>query len=345
MRKVTAGPQGEGTVTDIRSAELIMSTDVRQRGFVHSALLYYSEREWLDFTVRFVVDGLALDEPVLVAIPSDKLPSLRNALWLACEDGLPAHLRLVDITEVARNPGRLLATEGSFTSAYPGQRVRIVSQLVWPGRTADELLACAQHEALVNAAFGGHEVVALCLFDANQSDDDVLADARCTHPMLWKCGSAYRSAEYAPGDVLARCNQPLPTNPGAVTYTVRRKADLRPARSFAVDYADWVGLSRDGIEDLQLIATELASNSLMYTDGACQLAFWRHDEHLVCEARDTGRFKDPLAGRRPPGASGGASRGLFMVNAMADLVRTHTTGTGTTIRAYLRFDPSRGTTG
>jgi anti-sigma regulatory factor (Ser/Thr protein kinase) len=334
-----------GMVTDIRSAELTTDMDTKQRGFVHSALLYHSEREYLDFVVRFVVDGLANDEPVLVAIPGDRLPSLRDALRLACEAGLPAHLRLVDITEIARNPGRLLAIEGSFTAAHPDRRVRIVSQLAWPGRTADELLACAQHEALVNGAFEGHDVVALCLFDANQLDEDVLEDARCTHPLLWKCGSVYRSAEYAPDDALARCNQPLPTNPGAVTYMVRQKADLRPARSFAVDYADWVGLSRDGIEDLQLIATELASNSLMYTDGACQLAFWRHDEHLVCEARDTGRFKDPLAGRRPLGASGHASRGLFMINAMADLVRTHTTGTGTTIQAYLRFDPSRGPTG
>ncbi len=337
--------QGVRIVTDIRSAELITSIDARQRGFIHSALLYHSEREYLDFVVRFVVDGLANEEPVLIAIPGDRLPSLRDALWLACEDGLPANLRLVDITEVGRNPGHFLAMEGSFTAAHPGRRVRIVSQVVWPGRTADELLACAQHEALVNGAFAGHDAVALCLFDAEQLDEDVLAEARCTHPLLWKCGSAYRSAEYAPDDALERCNRPLPTNPGAVTYTVRQKADLRPARSFAVDYAGWVGLSRDGIEDLQLIATELASNSLMYTEGACQLAFWRHDEHLVCEARDTGRFEDPLAGRRPPGASGTASRGLFMVNAMADLVRTHTARTGTTIQAYLRFEPSRGPTG
>ena len=83
----------------------------------------------------------------------------------------------------------------------------------------------------------------------------------------------------------------------------------------------------------------------MYTDGACQLAFWRDNQHLVCEARDTGRLEDPLAGRRPPGASGTASRGLFLVNAMADLVRTHTTTSGTTIQAYLRMDPSPGPTG
>jgi anti-sigma regulatory factor (Ser/Thr protein kinase) len=130
-----------------------------------------------------------------------------------------------------------------------------------------------------------------------------------------------------------------------VTYIVRRSADLRPARSFAVDYAGWVGLSQDGIEDLQLIATELATNSLIYTNGACRLAFWRHDDHLVCEARDSGRLDDPLVGRLDPGPRGPASRGLFLVNALSDLVRTHTTTSGTTIQAYLPFNPSPGPIG
>ncbi len=104
-------------------------------------------------------------------------------------------------------------------------------------------------------------------------------------------------------------------------------------------------MSQDGIDDLQLIATELATNSLMYSNGACRLAFWRHDDHLVCEARDSGRLDDPLAGRLDPGPAGPASRGLFLVNAISDLVRTHTAITGTTIQAYLRLKSSPGPTG
>ena len=89
-----------------------------------------------------------------------------------------------------------------------------------------------------------------------------------------------------------------------------------------------------------MIATELATNSLQYTGGACQLAFWRENEYLVCEARDGGRLEDPFVGLTPPSASGTASRGLYLVNAMADLVRMHTTANGTTIQAYLRLNPS-----
>ena len=189
-----------------------------------------------------------------------------------------------------------MAMEGSFADEHSDRRVRIVSQLAWPGRTEDELVACSEHEALVNAALEGHQATVLCLYDASRLDDDVLTDARATHPVLWKCGALHRSAEYAPDDVLARCNRPLPGHPGAVTYMVRTSSDLRPARSFAVSYAGWIGLSQDGTDDLQLIATELATNSLMYTDGACRLAFWRNDEHLVCEARDTGRARRPAGG-------------------------------------------------
>ncbi|KLO46963.1 regulator of Sig8 [Mycobacterium nebraskense] len=325
------------------SAGVTAGTEIGKLGFVHSALIYQSQQEYLDFVTRFVSDGLAMDEAVLVAVPSDKLALLHDALRAGSE--LSADLRMVDIAEVGRNPSRFMAMEGSFVDDHPDQRVRIVSQLAWPGRTEEELVACVEHEALVNGAMDGYQVTGLCLYDASRLDEDVLADARATHPLLWSGGAVQRSADYAPDAALQRCNRPLPGNPGAVTYLVSKSADLSPARSFAVNYAGWVGLSQDGIEDLQLVATELASNSLMYTDGACQLAFWRDDDYLVCEARDTGCFEDPLVGRLDPGPCGPASRGLYLVNAISDLVRTHTTTSGTTIQAYLRFDPSAGPTG
>lgn len=287
---------------------------------------------------RFVGDGSGSGEAVLLAAPPETLALLRDALYAG--DELPPNVYMADITEVARNPSRFMATEGAFIDEHPDRRVRIVSQLAWPGRTDEEFVACIEHEALVNAAMDGYPATSLCLYDASALDDRVLADARATHPLLWKHGGLQRSPDYAPNDVLDRCNRPLHANPGAVTYMVRKSADLRPARSFAVDYAGWVGLSQESIEDLQLVATELATNSLMYTGGACRLAFWKDDGYLVCEARDSGRFDDPLVGRLDPGPSGPASRGLYLVNAISDLVRTHTTRTGTTIQAYLPFEPA-----
>ena len=60
---------------------------------------------------------------------------------------------------------------------------------------------------------------------------------------------------------------------------------------------------------------------------------------IVCEASDSGRLDDSLAGRRLPPAGVVRGHGLFLVNTIADLVRSHTTPTGTTIQAYLRLQP------
>jgi hypothetical protein len=47
--------------------------------------------------------------------------------------------------------------------------------------------------------------------------------------------------------------------------------------------------------------------------GPCRLALWQHDDHLVCEARDTGHLDDPLAGRRHYDHDTVRGRGLFVV--------------------------------
>jgi anti-sigma regulatory factor (Ser/Thr protein kinase) len=308
---------------------------VEARGFAHYALFYRSRQEYLDEVVPFVVDGLAMNQPVLVAAPGANLALLRDALG-----DVSAEVTMADMTEFGRNPSGLLGQLGVFVAQHQ-RRVRIVGEWVWPGRTADEYPACVQHEALANAALEHHELTGLCPYDASRLGDTVLSDARSTHPLLWRTGSAEHSTEYAPDDALSRYNRPLPRSPTAATYLVRKSSDLRSARSFAARYANWLGLSRERVADLQLIATELATNSLRHAGGACRLTFWQHNKHLICEASDNGRLDDVLAGRRPPPDNATGGRGLFLINATADLVRTHTAPTGTTIQAYLLLGPSQ----
>jgi anti-sigma regulatory factor (Ser/Thr protein kinase) len=308
------------------------TTDAEPSSFVHAALFYRCEAEYLDTVVPFITDGVAMDYPVLVAVPADKLALLDAALGDAA-----AAVTMVDMTAHGRNPTGILGGEqGAFAMRHRDRPVRMIGEAIWPGRTADQYPACVQHEALANEAFKGHPGVGLCPYDAAQLDAGVLADARTTHPLLWQAGSAPRSPDYAPGEAWARYNQPLPNEPTAATYTVRTLRGLSAARSFAARYGQWHGLGADGTADLQVIVTELASNSLQHTNGACRLAFFEHDGHVVCAASDSGRFDDPLAGRRVSTADAAPVHGLALVNALSDLVRIHATDTGTTIRAYLR---------
>jgi anti-sigma regulatory factor (Ser/Thr protein kinase) len=247
---------------------------------------------------------------------------------------------MADIMGFGRNPGRILAAELAFAERHPGRHVRIIAEPLWVGRAAFEYSACMQHEALANIAFAGVDGTGLCPYDASCLGESVLADVRRTHPQIWRGGSRNHSPEYALDAALDQCNQPLATNPGAVTFTVDDAADLAGARKCGGRYGRLLGMSADRVADLLLVATELATNSLDHAGGACRLAFWYEAGHVVCEARDMGHWTDPLAGRRPPAAKGLGPYGLFVVNTIADLLRTHTSSAGTTIHAYLRLDDS-----
>jgi anti-sigma regulatory factor (Ser/Thr protein kinase) len=305
---------------------------VHRRGYDHSALFYHSEREYVDSLMRFISEGLDRLQPVMLAVPGDRLASLRSALGDAATD--------VTMADIGRNPGRILAAQLAFVDQHSGQHVRIIAEPAWGGRTESEYLACMQHEALANIALADSEITGLCPYDASCLDESVLADVRLTHPQIWQGGSRKHCPEYAVDAALDQCNQPLASSPAAVTHTVDKPTDRAGARRCGDRYGRLLGMSADRVADLLLVATELATNSLNHAGGSCRLAFWYEGGCVVCEARDMGHWADPLAGRRPPVAGGAGPYGLFVVNAIADLLRTHTTPDGTTIHAYLRLDSS-----
>ena len=86
---------------------------VHSRGFDHSALLYHSEREYVDSLMHFITEGLERQQPVLVAVPGDRLISLLDAL------GNDAN----DVTMM-----RPFARAKMFENASPTMR----SESVWP---------------------------------------------------------------------------------------------------------------------------------------------------------------------------------------------------------------------
>lgn len=314
------------------------STQAAHRGFVHTAVFYHSEQEYVDLLATFLAEGLRNGESAWVALPPHKVGPVREALGAAAVLDAAADVTWADVTELGRNPGRLLAAQLAYVERCGQQRVRLLAEPVWPGRPAVEYVGCMLHEALANIAFDGHDVLGLCPYDASRLGNSVLADARVAHPFLGHGESQRRSAEYSIHAALDRGNEPLTTSPAAVTYTVSEASDLSKARQHSSRYGRLLGMSPDRIADLQLIVTELATNSLQHGGGTSRLALWEYNGHLICEARDSGFMADPLAGCRPPAKDKPSASGLFVVNALADLVRTHTTPTGTTIQAYLRLE-------
>ncbi|GGZ73822.1 anti-sigma factor RsbA family regulatory protein [Streptomyces echinoruber] len=300
--------------------------------FVHPALFYRDQEEYLAGIVPFVRAGLAGGEPVAVAVPGENLELVRAALGEDAE-----RVRLLDMRRAGRNPGRIIpGVLRAFADAQPpGRRVRIVGEPIWAGRSAAEYPACAQHEALINAAFRGREATILCPYDERRLDERVLADAHATHPVVIPAGPGRQrdSAAYDPDRVVAGYNEPLPVVPHALTFPFDA-ALLSRARHVATGEGARLGLTGIRLEDLALVTAELTTNSVVHGGGSGVLRVWAEDGHVLCEVRDRGRITDPLAGRRPAPREQRGGRGLLLVNLVADLVRVHTGADGTTVRCW-----------
>ncbi|MEU0116518.1 anti-sigma factor RsbA family regulatory protein [Streptomyces bobili] len=302
----------------------------RDETFAHPALFYRDGQEYADHTVAFVREGLALGEPVAVAVPGPRLELIGAGLGPDAEDVL-----LLDMAEAGRNPGRIIpGVLRAFADAHRHARVRIIGEPVWAGRSSVEYPACAQHEALINAAFEGRAATILCPYDEAGLDADVLADARITHPTLIAEGRERASDAYDWQAVVDRYNEVLVPAPDAAVLSFG-SAELPEVRHFAVGRAARLGLGGQRLQDAELAVAELTTNSVVHGGGQGTLWIWAEAGQVVCEVRDRGRLTDPLAGRRPPARGQIGGRGLMLVHHVADLVRLHTAPDGTAVRFYL----------
>ncbi|TQM84320.1 anti-sigma regulatory factor (Ser/Thr protein kinase) [Saccharothrix saharensis] len=301
--------------------------------FVHEALLYRDDEQYLAGTVPFVRDGLAAGEPVLVAVPQRGIDLLRRALG-----GQAEQVEFLDMRRAGRNPGRIIpGVLAAFTdnNAATG-RVRIVGEPLWPERTALEYPACVQHEALVNTAFEDRPAWVLCPYDAANLTPEAVRDAESTHPVVVEGQQRRPSAGYRePFLVAEEFNRPLPVPP---PDALTRRFDLDglgTTRRLVAGFAADVGLTADQVEDLVLAVNELTTNSVVHGGGVGTLLLWREGDAVVCEVRDAGRLANPMVGRRNPGVSPRGGYGVMLVNLLCDLVRVHTRDDGTSIRVYV----------
>ncbi|WP_300006821.1 sensor histidine kinase [Pseudonocardia sp.] len=308
-----------------------MTNTPRPAGLEHDALFYETPEQYDAAVLAFVHAGRSAEEPVLVAVPDPNLTRIRDAL-----DGV-AGVRTADMAVAGRNPGRIIGNVlTAFAHEHRGRRVRIVGEPIWAGRSVEEYPACAEHEALINVALAELPAYVLCPYDVSRLTPDVLTDATRTHPVLAHGTARWPSAGYTdPRAVAASFDRDLPPAPrDADVLIVDRATGPRAARRFVHSHAARAGLAPDRIADLRHVVQELAVNTIVHSGGAGLLTVWHDAEHVVVQLQDGGRFTDQLAGRRPP-APPEVGHGLFLVHALADLVRIHHGAHGTVVRVHI----------
>jgi anti-sigma regulatory factor (Ser/Thr protein kinase) len=299
-------------------------------GFVHEALIYRDESEFDAAMHAFLQEAAAVGEPVLVALPGPHLKHVREALGDEMADA-----RLEDLEQVGRNPGCLLEMIEEFVGSHDG-RARVVSEVVWPGRSRAEAVEALRHEALVNHALAGSGATVMSPFDAEHLDEDILAGVEMTHPTVLEGGRRRAGTSYTePMSTTFGELWPLedPTGPVSEHPLEGSLMDLR--RAIAGDPA-LGSLSAERRSDLVFAINEAASNAVRHGNETCLTRIWHDGDEVVTEVRSRSAIEDLLAGRRRPAADALNGRGLWLINQVCDLVEMRSGASGTTLRMHIR---------
>lgn len=305
------------------------------RAFTHPALLYRGEQEFLEAVGAFVRTAHTAGHPVLVALPAARLAALQDHLGTTAE-----HLTCVDMTELGRNPGRILSALQAFADAHPGRHVHVVGQPIWFGRTPAEIREATRHEALINLAFAGRTATILCPYDTSTLPAHVVADAHRTHPVLTDGEATWSSARYAdPLEVCGDCDTPLSEPPSSAHVLPYSEATMADTRSHVEQWAGELGLPPTRLTDFVLATGEALSNSVRHGGGHGTLRLWRAGSTACAETTDSGRLEDPLVGRRRPDpASAAGGRGVWMMHELCDLVEIRSLRGALVVRLSVDLD-------
>jgi anti-sigma regulatory factor (Ser/Thr protein kinase) len=303
----------------------------RAGGFWHTALLYRDRDEYLSGLAEFSGIAAARQAPLQAMLPRSSMPLARTVL------PFPSRRTLIaDMTEVGRNPARVIPAGQSYADEYPGERVYCLWEPAWPSRSPAELTEVARHEALCNLAFADRAMTLLCLYDAGQLSPELITAVERTHPVVISAGQRQLSSAYRGAGILpSGSDDPLPP-PGPDAESLRFTDHLAAVREFTARHANAAGLSPARTRDLILAASEIAANALGHAQGGVVRA-WRSGDELICQIEDSGHIIDPLAGRRrqPPDSPGG--HGLWLVNLVCDLVQRRSSAAGTVTRMHMRL--------
>jgi anti-sigma regulatory factor (Ser/Thr protein kinase) len=304
-------------------------------GFAHEALIYQGLDGYADALVPFLEEGLEADEPMLVAVGTERIEILQDALG----EGAGA-ISFVDMTELGRNPGRIIPAWQAFltTQRRDGEPVRGIGEPIWAGRGAEELIESQLHESLLNVAFADvDDFQLLCPYDATALDAAVVHEACCSHPAIVRDGERLPSASYRSGDaLLAPFTTPLPPPRAAVEALAFDRDGLTEVRALVARRGEHAGLGRDRTADFVLAVNEAAANSVRHAGGRGVLRIWEDAGAVICEVRDQGVVDDPLVGRHRPEADQHGGWGVYIAHQVCDLVQLRSGPSGTAVRLHMR---------
>ncbi|HEY2833744.1 MAG TPA: anti-sigma factor RsbA family regulatory protein [Sporichthyaceae bacterium] len=306
---------------------------VRDR-MLHAVFFHDDPVQYLEGVGRWVAEGLAAGEPVLITADAADNEAIRGALGPAAYA-----VQFADAAVVGANPARTIAAVRAFVAAGGGRRVRALAALMWPGRTPAQRGEVIAHEAVANLAFADCPVSFLCPYDTSVLPAEVLAEARRVHPHMWTAHGHADCPQYDIDELLIGGHPPPQRDPLAEPLAVI--VDLAGSarlRTRVGEIAEDAGLSARRRDEFVVAVNEVVSNALVHSPHPAVVRRGRDRDEgsLVVEVATAGCITDPLVGRELPRDAGGG-RGLWIVNQLCDLVETRSGPWGTLTRLHVHL--------
>lgn len=300
--------------------------------------MYSGLGDFVDTTSAFIRDGIESDEPVFVVVSGEKIALLQERL------GGDAHrVEFADMADVGANPARIIPAWHDFVARCRGEdrRFRGIGEPISNERSAQALVECQRHEALLNLAFAGAPAWwLLCPYDTSVLDAAVIEEALRTHPEYLEGGRHQPSGIYEDLNSIRRpFDRPLP-EPQDVLWEATVSLDaLAALRRIVFEHAIANGIGTRRADDLRVAVNEAAINTLRHGGGRGSLRLWREGDMVTVEIRDRGRIDDPLVGRNRPTGGQEGGFGMWVVHQLCDLVQVRVLEHGSVVRMHMSITP------
>lgn len=304
---------------------------------LHTAVVAKGSGELIDAALAALRRGSGENDATYAVVTAERSEALRRRLG---DD-------LVTFTDAERwnpHPARRLRALHALVDEqrlHGGGRVHFINECSWhvgPAEMADEW---ARFEAALNFLFADAPLDLVCVYDASTLSPAVVGHAAETHPRLGAAGERPSPAYLTPETFAARNAAKLvpPLN------AARLDDNVSPARArkFLEEAAAEGELTREQLDALTVVLTEIVTNSWKAGARAVSIAAWRSPAGVAVQVDDDGPgLTDLFAGYRRPALDAATGRGLWIARQLADLVQTAPRERGTSVRVELfdRHDPA-----
>ena len=177
------------------------ATATAPRLLEHRLLTYGSEEEYLAAAVPFLAEGVERSDPLLVVTTEDQTQLVRDALSDRAD-----RVEFADSAEWYRSPATAMHGYLTFVNEQldaGAAWIRVVAEIAPESRSDAEVPVWTRYESFVNIAFASAPVTVVCTYDDRSWPENVIADARRTHPAVVDGAHATVNGDYrGPEDFL-----------------------------------------------------------------------------------------------------------------------------------------------